>query len=405
MALPGVWWMVNVFLAHGPRRARTTLLALLLASIAAPAPALMSGEIEAAERMIRRGDGLGAQRLLESALRSARKDDFDRPAAMVALAGLHGDAERSRELFAQVARDFPHTAESAIARIELARYRFAMGAYWGALEDLQELFNEEPHFPGKAAAYHLLGSVELALDRPTRAATAFRDGLAAGPSRLDRAWLWIGLGDAHSAEGRLTEAADAYRRAAEGPPAAAPIARFALAEIEAQRGDRALATQLYEQVAGESPGHYAEARRALADLKKREGVGMAIDEDPPAQHLARQDPIDPYPPAESIPPAATEPPADSGTEEVDEPSPPPPSERWAVQVGAFTEIAKATALRTRVQSAGHEVEFTTGSVGGKPFYRVLVGAFADRNEAYAAGLDLSDELGLADFLPVERDRQ
>ncbi|MAE70574.1 MAG: hypothetical protein CME06_08915 [Gemmatimonadetes bacterium] len=400
--------MVDILLALYRRKGSAPpriVLAFFLLCIAPPTQAMLSSEIEAAERMIRRGDGIGAQRLLESALRAARKNDLDRAAAMLALAGLHDDAERSRQLFEEVARDYPHTAESARARIELARYRFAMGAYWGTLEDLEELFEEEPYFPGKATTYHLLGSVELALDRPTRAATAFRDGLAANPSKLDRAWLWIGLGDARAADGRLEEAADAYRRAIDAPPAAAPVARFALAEIEAQRGDRALAAQLYEQVAEQSPGHYAEARRALADLKRKDGGGRAIDEDPPVQHPARQSPIDPTLPDRPTAEATTDSSSDSGPDEVVDPAPPPAIGNWAVQVGAFTEIAKATALRASVQEGGHDVELTTGSVGGKPFYRVLVGAYADRNEAYAAGLDLSDELGLADFLPVERHRE
>ena len=74
---------------------------------------------------------------------------------------------------------------------------------------------------------------------------------------------------------------------------------------------------------------------------------------------------------------------------------------WTVQVGAFTELEKATALRARLLDGGHPAELVTLTIGAKPFYKVYVGGYADRGAAYMAGLDLSDAEGL-DFLPVER---
>jgi rare lipoprotein A len=71
-----------------------------------------------------------------------------------------------------------------------------------------------------------------------------------------------------------------------------------------------------------------------------------------------------------------------------------------VQVGAFTEVGKATALRSRLEAAGRVSEIVTRDVGDKPFYKVLVGRYASRDDAYAAGLVLAGDEDL-DFLPVE----
>ncbi len=371
------------------------LLAALLLGGVDPAIGALYDEVREARRLAGAGDPLSAERLLQAALRSAPRGASDRAPALFELAGLSTDPERARQLYEELIEDWPDTPEAAGARIEIARYHFAMGEYWGALEALRELAEKNPGPGASAAAFHLLGLTELALERPTRAAAAFADGLAAHPSPSQEAWLWIGAGDAAVAAGQPREAADAYRRAIDGPPAAAPVALFALARIEQAQGAAAAAAELYRRVAARSPGLYAQARLALDELR-RAPTTPATAPDPPrptADPPAQNRPADP--------PRARDSSADNSS--ADAPAPLPAAElgRWAVQVGAFAEMAKATALRSRLQLEGHEVELTTTQVGGKPLYKVLVGHHADRNEAYAAGLDLADATGL-DFMPVRR---
>lgn len=341
----------------------------ILALKANPAWGDMAADLSAAEYCLAEGDVVRSEALLRRTLRTTKEDDPGRAAALLALAGVT-EVEQSLELYAEVIRGWPGSTEAGRARLELARYRYATGAYWAALGQLAELRRGHPDFPDADLGQHLAGSTELALGRPDRALAAFGEGLALQPEPLVEAWLWIGSGDAHRASGRKEDAAAAYSHAIRGPAAAAPLARLALAEIEAERGNLSQARALYEQVAGESPGHYAAARRALVELERR-GV------------VTTEEPAQPQPP--------------EAPNQTDRDEKPPAV--WAIQVGAFADQHKAEALAQRMLDAGHRTELATRRVGGKPFYRVLVGEYQSRDAAYQAGLDISDRMKV-DFIPV-----
>lgn len=79
-----------------------------------------------------------------------------------------------------------------------------------------------------------------------------------------------------------------------------------------------------------------------------------------------------------------------------EPDPPPtPSEpevaagSWSVQLGAFSELANASQIVSRVESYGFDAFVSEVRSGGQTLHRVRVGGFDDESQAEAAVSSLS----------------
>jgi serine/threonine-protein kinase len=112
---------------------------------------------------------------------------------------------------------------------------------------------------GTGSAYER-GVAQLRSGQPAEAAAAFREALQAGSPT---AAVWLGLGDALSAQGQYGEAADAYREASRiKPDDPAPVAARARALASAGQTDEALAE--YGEAARLAPGD--------AEVQNRYGV-------------------------------------------------------------------------------------------------------------------------------------
>ena len=351
-----------------------------------------AGRVGAAEALLRR--------VTAEMAANQRTGEGLQARALGALAGVVADAAEARGLYEEVLRRWPRSPEAGRARLELARYFFATGEYWGALKQLEALREERPDFAGAAEARCLEGETELALGRNERAQFCFDEGLKLQPEPLTAVWLWIGLGDARRAQGQIAAAATAYEEAARGGGAAGgalPVAWMALAGIAEERGDRAAARDWYARVSAASPGHYAAAQQALGRL----GGGAAVTAVGALGRSAAEEPWESRSAPTSTAVAGGNDPAASGMA-AKSGTPVEQSAQWAVQVGAFSDRAKADALLEELRGIGARAEVVPREVGGRQVYRVWVGSYGSRDAAYMAGLDLADRLDL-DFLPVQRD--
>ena len=339
-----------------------------IATVAGRARADLGGELERATEMVRSERVEEAVEVIEAALDHAGRREPGRGQALLWLAGLTSDAQRARKLYEEVAEQWP--GEAFRAELELARYHFSVGEYVSARQRLLGMRDRHGGDPGLPEVHHLLGSCELALGQSGLAADAFSMAVSGGDRTPVAAWSQLGLGQALEEAGLVEEATKAFSEAVSRAERdhvgdLLPVALMALAGARHEAGDDAGAEELMGRVVAGGSALAPEARFALARYRLT-SAAIAVSE-------AREE------------------------EEA-----PVPLGRWAIQVGAFSEVGKATDLRARLRERGHNIEVVTRDVGGRPFYRVLLGHYPDRASAYAAGLEFDVAEGL-DFLPVERE--
>lgn len=101
--------------------------------------------------------------------------------------------------------------------------------------------------------------------------------------------------------------------------------------------------------------------------------------------------VPPLPEEQTANPPVVETPPVENPEEVALPEvleAPPPRTRYAVQLGSFSDIEKATQLSQEITKKGYAARVESRSVGGEVVHRVLVGSYASEDSARL----LADEL-------------
>lgn len=71
---------------------------------------------------------------------------------------------------------------------------------------------------------------------------------------------------------------------------------------------------------------------------------------------------------------------------------------WVIQVGAFSELAKAQAMRDQLVEQEWKAYFTRPQLGQQGLFKVLVGPFVDPEEANSAKQELDEKLGVETWL-------
>lgn len=238
-----------------------------------------------------------------------------------------------------------------------------------------------------ADAAFTLGQFHYARGEYKQAAEAYaRASARYPPDRKAEARYWQGLaalgqGDATQARSVLGEVAEV-----ESPRRAA--ARYAVAEawLRAGRIEPAL-DQLRTLLADRPDEMKSEALERTAELARRLG------DDGEAERATRE--------LEKLSPRAVEP--------VRRPSPPPiatvpvpgpairgETGRIAVQIGAFSDLARARALFESARQAGYpRAQLLTQGRGGATLHVVRIGLYPNEGAARAAGEHASRELGVA----------
>jgi len=105
-------------------------------------------------------------------------------------------------------------------------------------------------------------------------------------------------------------------------------------------------------------------------------VEAPVADEPEASGEARTD-------ADSAPPAT-----------VEEAAPPPATNRWAVQVGSFSQSSNALGLRDRLRDAGFAAYVEQVGIAGKNTYRVRVGPVLVREAAETLRVELQEKIGI-----------
>jgi len=126
---------------------------------------------------------------------------------------------------------------------------------------------------------------------------------------------------------------------------------------------------------------------------------LAVADTAPVR-TATPDPADDSPAVSAAPAPAPE----ASRAPVDTPKPAePPSQvsGWAVQVGAFGDVANANQLASRVSRYGYSADVSEFRSGNRMMHRVRVGGFDTENEAQVAASSLSAHNITVQVIPPE----
>lgn len=111
----------------------------------------------------------------------------------------------------------------------------------------------------------------------------------------------------------------------------------------------------------------------------------AVPDEPDVSVLGEVEPVAPAAALEQQPDEATDQPEEQPVPPAAEPEQqapePGPLGNWVVQVGSFSDQAKAATLRDKLRDGGFVTQVEKVKVEGKTFYRVRVGPFLERAEA------------------------
>jgi len=236
-----------------------------------------------------------------------------------------------------------------------------------------------------ADAGFALGQFHYARGEYRQAGDAFARAAARyPPDRKTEARYWQGLsalgeGDAVRARAILEDLGrvDSPRRAA---------ARYALAESWVRAGKPAQAVTELEGLLADRPEDMeTPALERVAELSAR--LGDAAEAERATRELARLNP-------EAAEPVRRPPPAPAPA--VASPSARGESGRIAVQIGAFSDVARAAALGESAREQGFpRTQVLTQGRGAATLHLVRIGVFPNETAARAAGERASRELGVA----------
>ncbi len=343
--------------------ARIPPLFLALALLLSAAPARATGAaVERARALAAGGDRAGARAVLDSVLALPRLDPAERAGASLERTRLEMEGgEYESDLRGLIEGEKDPAREGAL-RLALGKVLFAKGDLQGALREFGDSRKKGREEEGSLWE----GLTALALgDGPTALESLERAAESGNRAIRDRAR--IALGDAYRLAGDWADAATQYEGVSEGisgSPGWWSTAQYERARCLEELEDPVRARALYVAILTRAPGAY-EAPLARARLR---ALGATAEATP-----------------EAVPRGA-------GTTPVPEGGSAAPAESLTVQVGAFSQSKNAARLAGTVRDGGF------GPVrvvkGGDGLFRVMVGGFASRDRAEAAGDSLGAALGL-----------
>jgi TolA-binding protein len=148
----------------------------------------------------------------------------------------------------------PQNANAPQARYRVAECSYLLSDWRTAKTELQAYLKDHPQEPLSERAWAYLGDVELQLDDPAAAVTAFSEGVTRFPqgTMLDDARL--GWAKALEAQNKLPEAIAKYRELATGTTPRAAEALFRVGTHEFDTGEFAAAAKTYQSLIERFPG-------------------------------------------------------------------------------------------------------------------------------------------------------
>jgi DedD protein len=133
-----------------------------------------------------------------------------------------------------------------------------------------------------------------------------------------------------------------------------------------------------------------ERRASAPSAAEAVAPSPAPEPDPVAATANGSSPVDGRTQTEPAEPEAGSPPPAATAAVLSAPSEPPPARGgWAVQLGAYGEVANASQVANRASTFGYAAVVSEIRSGGQTLHRVRVEGFRGKNEADAAASSLS----------------
>jgi tetratricopeptide (TPR) repeat protein len=290
---------------------------------------------------------------------------------------LLGDLETSlpgaENLYREVVRS-GKAKQALLARVKLARIRYASGDYRGAVDAVSVL----PSKSYGGLRYEAIYFRALSWKQIGDAGRARSDF-----EQVDRGdflyWAYMGLAELDMQEGRIEDAIERYETIAGGH--SNPIAGFKLAECYEIQGERDKALRVYQTLLSQFPN-------SLEAPKAREKIAMITNSR--SRRWSRRDRTQRKGGEEGE------------RQEADRSTVPADGPLYTLQFGAFSERENALQLARELEDHTLDVRVERIESGGRIWHRVRAGRFSRREEAEKYAVQLLQKTGYSSkVLPVE----
>lgn len=356
-----------MIMRRSPNKIKAAICAVICLAVASPLGAVNLRNVKKLYMMKRYEE---ARSELEGDLGSLRGSSrFD---GLLLLADLETNVPGAENLYREVVRS-GKTKQELLARVNLARIRYASGDFRGAVDAVSML----PSKSYGGLRYEAIYFRALSWKQLGDAARARSDF-----EQVDRGdflyWAYMGLAELDMQEGRIEDAIERYESIAGGH--SNPIAGFKLAECYEINGERDKALREYQTLLNQFP-------RSLEAPKAREKIEMIGNS---RSRWSRRD--------RSQRKGGEE----GERREEDRSAMPTGGPLYTLQFGAFSERENALQLADELKEQTLDVRVERVESGGRIWHRVRAGRFSRREEAEKYAVQLLRKTGYSSkVLPVE----
>lgn len=250
--------------------------------------------------------------------------------------------EATRE-YRNLTLKYPDSPFAPQAQFRIGQYYYLKGDYEQSLKDYRKLLEVYPQSSYAPAAQYWIGSMLLSQKRYGEARREFKKVLENYPQSNYLDWAQAGMGDSYLKEGNYSLALTEYQRALEDYPKSdiLNLIYFNLGECYEKGKKEKEALEVYQRLTIECP-HSLELAKAQEKISILE--------------------------AKFAPPG-----------------------RYSIQVGAFSEKARADRLAQGLKAKGYDAYIMTITIEGRRFHRVRVGRLATEAQAQELARKLREE--------------
>jgi TolA-binding protein len=233
------------------------------------------------------------------------------------------------------------------AQFRIGQYYYLKGDYEQSLKDYRKLLEVYPQSPYAPASQYWIGSILLAQKKYGEARREFEGVLKNYPQSNYLDWAQVGIGNSYFKKGNYSLAWTEYQKALENYPKSniLNLIYFNLGECYEKKGKEKEALEIYQKLISQCPDSLEaiDVQKKISALQKK------------------------FLPVEG---------------------------KYSVQVGAFSERARADRLVKRLKGKGYNSYIMIITIEGRRFHRVRVGRLATEAEAQELARKLKKEENL-----------
>ena len=350
---------------------------------------MSSADLDSCLVLIQKGDTGEAKNLLQN----YRRTNPDDPRALFYLAQLEGEYDYALALYREVERLALRTesgyADSTLACeavFACAEMMFAKGGYDGARELYDRIIDVYPESGWYGDALYRLGLIELASGEPELALPMFWGYLDLYPEGNQRVLVSVGIMECYvnlkDWKNVLVVAQDALQERDENS-AVTPRILEAMAEACEELGNKESAALYRGKLLTTYPESYqAYVLREKEKGGKREEISLGS--------------IDPISPSQEAGGAGEK----QSPDRISQESVREMEGGFSVQASAFEMQSNAAAMVSRLENYGFDARINSKSIGGKQFFKVLIGHYRTREEAEAMVEQVTKTTGIKAYVVI-----